>query len=372
MRNTDAGHSGCRGQAGESASGDRRIRIVLAREHDRDAGVSREYRAGQAAEAAGGGREQQTRQRRDQARQNHLGLRVAEPGVEFDHPDALGRENEAAVEQTDEGGVLGGELAHRGQRDRFDDLVYESLFTAEFGVEPGQRRIGAHAAGVRAEVTVTEAFVVLGGGERQHAVAVAEQEEGDLLPVQEFFDQHAAVLKPVDGMVDRGRTVHGDEHALAGGEAVGLHHVGRPELVECGRGFGERPGAFGASGGHARGIHDAFGEGFAAFEGGCGPVRTEYRDAPGAQRIGDPGDERRLRPHHDELDAVEVRVVRDLLGVGRVERNHRHIPGDAGIAWRRHDVVARLLAEQRGDDGVLAGTGTEDQNLHPVRLADAA
>jgi hypothetical protein len=30
--------------------------------------------------------------------------------------------------------------------------------------------------------------------------------------------------------------------------------------------------------------------------------------------------------------------------------------------------VAGILGEQRGDDGVLTGTGTEDENLHATML----
>ena len=98
--------------------------------------------------------------------------------------------------------------------------------------EPRQRRVGAHAAGVRAGVAVAEALVVLRGRERQHVGAVGEQEQRDLLAVEELLDEHRALLQVVGGVREGGVAVFGDEHALARGEAVGLHDVGSAELVE--------------------------------------------------------------------------------------------------------------------------------------------
>ena len=228
-----------------------------------------------------------------------------------------------------------GELAHGRHRDGVDHLVDES------GGQPRQRRVRAHAAGVRALVAVEDALVVLGGCERQHVVAVAEQEQRHLLAVEELLDEHRAVLQPVGRVGDRGLAIVGDEHALAGGESVGLHDVGGSVLVDGRECVFEGAGTGGAAGGYARVIHDSLCERLAALE-LCGRLaRTEHGDAALAQAVGDARDEWRLRADDDEVDVVVDRVVGDDGLVGRVEGDDRHDGGDAGVARSRGDLVHR-------------------------------
>ena len=52
-------------------------------------------------------------------------------------------------------------------------------------------RIGAHAAGVQAEVAVQGAFVVLGRREQLGGLAVAERVEGDFHALEQFLDDDA-------------------------------------------------------------------------------------------------------------------------------------------------------------------------------------
>ena len=77
------------------------------------------------------------------------------------------------------------------------------------GVIDRRRRIGAHAAGVRAGVAVADALVVLRGAEAAAAVvAVAEAEEARLLAVEEFLDHHLRAGRAegaVEAVVDRGQ-----------------------------------------------------------------------------------------------------------------------------------------------------------------------
>jgi len=105
-------------------------------------------------------------------------------------------------------------------------------------------------------------------------------------------------------------------------------------------------------------VHDALGEGLAALKRGGGLARAEHGDAAGAQGVGDAGHERGLRADHHEVHGVLDGVRRDDGGVGHVEGGHAHIAGDAGVAGRGGHVVRGVLAQQGGDDGVLAGTGT--------------
>ncbi len=188
------------------AARDRVLRVPLAREHDRDGDRVGELGTRHPGELAGRGGEEQTAERRHEARQHDLRLRVAEACVELDHPDAVFGDDESAVQQSDERGALGLQLQHGRERDRLDHLVDEALG------QPRQRGVGAHAAGVRALVVIEDALVVLSRSERQHRVAVAQEEERDFLSGEELLDEHGSEAEVVGGVLDRGHAVRRDEH----------------------------------------------------------------------------------------------------------------------------------------------------------------
>jgi hypothetical protein len=73
--------------------------------------------------------------------------------------------------------------------------------------------------------------VVLAGGHGQHVVAVDHDDEAGFFAVEELFDHHARTgfTEGVAGQhVTHGGfgffQRHGDDHALAGGQAIGLDH----------------------------------------------------------------------------------------------------------------------------------------------------
>ncbi len=55
-------------------------------------------------------------------------------------------------------------------------------------IDRRDRRVGPHPAGVRPEVAVEDPLVVLGRGERQRGLAVAQGEQRELLSVEELLD----------------------------------------------------------------------------------------------------------------------------------------------------------------------------------------
>ena len=69
-------------------------------------------------QAAGRRRVQQPAQRGGQPGQQRLGLRVAEPGVELDHPDPPAGQGQPGVEQADERGAAPGQLVDGGLQHR--------------------------------------------------------------------------------------------------------------------------------------------------------------------------------------------------------------------------------------------------------------
>ena len=246
-----------------------------------------------------------------------------------------------------------------------------SPLAAEAAVEPGERRVRAHAAGVGALVAVEQALVVLRGAEGQHVVAVAEEEERHLGAGEELLHEHRPRRQIGVGVGERRLAVGRDDDALAGGEPVGLHDVRGAELVERGLDLGAAGGAHRAAGRHARGIHDPLRERLRALELRGGLARTEHRDAALAHRIGDACDQRRLGADDHEVDEVLVGERRDGGGVFDVEGDQLRVLPDAGVAGGREDLVLGLLRPQREDDGVLPRARAEDQDLHALQPTDA-
>ena len=207
------------------------------------------------------------------------------------------------VEQSDERRALGIQLPDDRLGDLARDVVDERVLVAEEVGQPGQRRVRAHAAGVGAGVAVAEALVVLRGAERQHVVAVAQEEQRHLGAGEELLDQHRAGGQEGCRVRERRGAVVGDDDALARGEPVGLHDVRRAEVIERGLDLAEsRRARERAAAGHARGIHDPLRERLRSLElRGC-PARAEDRDAALAQRVGDARDQRRLGADDDEID----------------------------------------------------------------------
>ena len=125
----------------------------------------------------------------------------------------------------------------RAGLDQSDPGRLHRLFREDRG-----RGIGAHAAGVGAALAVEGALVILGAAEQQAGLAIAKREQRGDLALQEFLDHHprAGGAEPAaQGVVDGGLGLaqgRGDDHALAGRQAVGLDHEGRIEAGEEGLG----------------------------------------------------------------------------------------------------------------------------------------
>ena len=157
---------------------------------------------------------------------------------------------------------------------------------------------------------------------------------------------------------ERRVAVVGDDDALAGGEAVVLDDVRRPELVERGGGLVGGRADVRPRGRDAGRGHHLLGERLGALEPGGLGRRAEAGDAGGAHGVGDPGDQRRLGPDHDQVDAEAQRPGRppppgrrqvDACAVA----TSRAMPGLPGAACT---AVDRGVGQQRAHQGVLAGT----------------
>ena len=99
----------------------------------------------------------------------------------------------------------------------------------------GRRRIGAHAAGVRAGVAVADALVILRGSQRQRGLAVDEGEEACLLAFEKFLDHDLGAGRAeragearVDGRLGLGRASSAMTTPLPAASPSALTTIGAP------------------------------------------------------------------------------------------------------------------------------------------------
>ena len=160
-------------------------------------------------------------------------------------------------------------------------------------------------------------------------------------------------------------TVLGDDNTLARREAVLLDDVGRAERIHGvshlldGRAHVGEPGRDVGSG------HDVLGEGLAALEAGRVARRSEDVEATVSQHVGDAGDEGSLGTDDHEVRGMLLGDRQDRSAIGDVREGlTQRERVDAWVARRGDDRVDGLVLHEATDDGVLAGTGADDKDLH--------
>ena len=157
-----------------------------------------------------------------------------------------------------------------------------------------------------------------------------------------------------------------DHDALAGREPVGLDHRGvagdrRHPLVDG-------PHHAVGAGRDAGRLHDLLREGLGALQPRRGRERAEAAHALRGERVRQARDERRLRPHDDEVDG---RVARRAGQGGRVvsgRLEHVGVAADARVAGRAQDLGRLRGAQQRADERVLAPARADDEDPHTAPM----
>ena len=213
------------------------------------------------------------------------------------------------------------------------------------GRDHRRRRVRTHAAGVGALVVVTQALVVLAGGERDDVLAVAQHDEARFLAFEELLDDdpraagvvlHAELVveqHPVDSFA-RLRQGHRHHHALAGGQSVGLDDDRCALLLDVGmRRFRVGEGLVGC-GRDLVPMHEGLGEGLGAFELRGRLRRAEDAQAALAEQVDHAGGQRRLRADHRQHDLF----LHDEVGQ-RPEVGDRHVV--QALVHRRAAVAGR-------------------------------
>ena len=298
-----------------------------------------------------------------QTRQHHLGLGVAETGVELDDLDALGRLHQTAVEYSREGTAL---LHHRIGRTLHDVAQRELLV---LGRDEGQGRIGSHAARIGTLVAVEGALVVLSQHHGPHLVTRDETHERKFGALEEILDDDLTLAETVVeqhpaqrlvGLLHRG----GNHHALAGCQAVVLEH-GRPRTRgDVGArlfvvGEGVEPGRR-----HAILGHQPLGKLLRGFDARGSLRRTEDAQPRSAEDIDHTGGQRHLGTDDRKTDALGSRKITQPLDLRVADVDALGHAGDAGIARCAVNLFHLCRTRQRIDDGVLAAAASYYQYLH--------
>ncbi len=148
--------------------------------------------------------------------------------------------------------------------------------------------------------------------------------------------------------------VCGDDHALAGGEPVGLDDDGQALRGHISLGRGRVVEAAIGGGGDAVFGAEILGEALGAFELRRGPRRPEHLDAGRFEIVGEPGHQRRLGPDHHQVDVVLPAEADHRRMVGHVERHAVGDRGDPGIARRAIEPVEQGALPELPGERMLA------------------
>ena len=325
-------------------------------------------------------------QRRSETAQDGLCFGVAQPAVEFQRVQAaVTADHQARIQKARERRALGRHAADGRQ----DDLAQRAGM--DVGGDDRSRRIGAHAARVRALVAIEQPLVVLAGGQRQHVLAVGHHDEAGFLARQEGFHHHPGRIgiagrlagqpagyalaargcllatagegvgqELVDGrmgLLDRLR----HHHALAGRQPVGLHHDGRALLADVGFG-GRRIGeGLVGGGGYPVPLHEGLGKILRGFQPGRRPGGAEHRQPAPAEVVHQPLGQWGLGAHHGEGQLLALGKQRQRTDIAHRQVAHAGLERRTGIAGRHEHRFERMRACQGQRDGVFTSTATHHQ-----------
>ncbi|CAB4754767.1 unannotated protein [freshwater metagenome] len=147
-----------------------------------------------------------------------------------------------------------------------------------------------------------------------------------------------------------------DDHPLACGEAIVLHHMRGSELVECCGDLVQRLAHSRPRRIDAGLVHDQLGKCLTALELGSGRRRAEAGDAVGPHGIGGTRDERHLGADDDEVDPEFGGEIADRLSTRGIDLARLDISRDSGVARCADDAPDSLIQLQRRDESMLPRT----------------
>lgn len=193
-------------------------------------------------------------------------------------------------------------------------------------------------------------------------MAVDHDDEAGFLAVEELLDDHARTgfTESVAGEHVAHRVLgflqgHGDDHALAGGQAVGLDHDRRAFFTQVGQGRLDLGEVLVVGGGDLVAGQEILGEGFRAFQLRRALGRAEAVQATAAEQVDHADDQRCLRADDGQVDVLFGEVGQLLQG-GDVDGDVLALGFNCGAGVARGDedfLDAWVLGDFPGQ-GVLA------------------
>ena len=214
--------------------------------------------------------------------------------------------------------------------------------------------------------------MVLGAAEQDGLLAVAQGEEGALLPVHELLDHDAGpggAEAAAQHALDLGfgvGTVGADGHALAGGQTVGLDDIGRLEHVQSGLGVLDRVIDAVAGGGDFVAFQEGLGEGLGHLQLGRLGGGAEARDAGRRQTVGETGGQGDFRPDHDEVRLDLAGQGGEALRVVGLDRTELAQLLDARIAGGGDEAGDQRRLGDLPGQGVFTPARSDEKNNHEV------
>ena len=339
-------------------------RIALRRHHHGQRGLGGKGRSTGLGKIAARGAHHQLGEIILQPHHQHLAFRVTETGIILDQLRAgLGQHQPGKQHST-----IGRALRRHGL-DRWPDNFVHHLLLQRGGQHRGGA-VSAHAAGVRSDIAVTNPLVVLRGAEGQDILAVGDREEARFLTGQKFLEHHfraGRAKAAVEHVADRCLGLvagFGNDHAFAGGQAIGLDHHRNGKAVErlqriLGAGRADIAGGWNIGAGA-----QVLGKALRAFQLRRRLVRAEDENLGDPQAFGEPVDQRRFRPDHDQVDVMFAAEQDHFAMVCDVQCDQLRMLGDAGIARRCIEFLERRGLRQLPRQGMFAATRTDQQDIH--------
>ena len=275
-------------------------------------------------------------------RQHDLGLGVAEADVVLDDLGAVGGEHHPRVEHAAVVGVVVGEPPQRGSHRAVHHLVDDRVGDdrAPVSTRPCRR---CWDRGRRRATRLKSCAGARGSAASGSPLHTTSSDSSGPVRPSSIDERAPGVAERLARQVGAHRVARlgerlGDDDALARGETVGLDHVGRRELLEERErgGFVVDTEAAVAGGGHARLGEHLLHPRLRPLEPCAGRAGTEAVAPAGAHRVGDARDQRHLGADDDEVGVEVVGELRDLRGIGGVdreaERGLRRCPDCPGAA----------------------------------------
>jgi hypothetical protein len=175
----------------DRAAGLRRVGIARRCEHYAERGATVPFRF-DAIERAVDAVLEQLDEIRAQTHQDRLRFGIAEPAVELEHARRTVRiEHDACVEKP----AVRHAVVRHAVHGRRDDLAHDARVHARR--DHGRGRVRAHAARVRALVTIAQPLVILARRERQHVHAVDHDDEARFLAARKSSTTTRAPAAPM-------------------------------------------------------------------------------------------------------------------------------------------------------------------------------